>query len=1551
MHPYTRPGSVSVSTMLLASVAGLAVSSAALGQPQGTRVERGDASITRSGSLTQIRAANNTILRHASLDIASGHTVQFIQPSATSRVLNRIESAAPTRIDGTLLANGRVYLVNPAGVFFGQGSVVNAGGVIAAAGKMSDRDFLRGVDRFTELTGDVIASGSIRAGDVILAGSNVEVAGTIVADRRAILVSGDDVLVRQAGSSSVHVKVGTVSGGVSRERGAGLLGAGDALGRQLHVAGNVRAQGIHAESAGATTLTGVLDASGSATGRVRGGDISVLGERVTLSGASIDSSGTRGGGAINIGGAFQGQGELRTSQRTDVDASTMITSSATTQGNAGQVVVWSDDRTTFAGTIQAKGGREGGDGALVEVSGKRTLAYTGSTRAGADKGRNGTLLLDPKNITISAAGSDGVSQSFATTPGSSSNVDLAILLSTLASNTNVTLQASNDIYWQDGETNQFASTATLTLQAGRSVLIDNLGNGFTKINSTGVNINIIANDSVGVNGAGTAVHRDSGAANVTTGNISPGGNVSILVRPTTGAFEAGTVTLRNVTASSLSINTGGSLVQQQSGSFLTVPDVILRSPVGSDTTFNLTRIGNDIDNFSADVNGVINLYATGNLRFDALDGLPGVTSTGPVNMILAGNLSQTHRIVAPSLAVETRNDGVGTAISLGNIDNDLDSVALDSLDANGLGASARSIVYRDLDDIIIDGATTAGTFALTASGQISQSLPIVATTGLFVTTRNNSGAAILLNTQSNTASNVGLQALNALGNGSANGAIAYDSLVPFTLSDSQTLDAIVLRSQGAISQTTSTVTAGFLNATTTNNGGANITLQGTNNVANVSLRARNAANSADAAGTITYVGATDTTLGSVRTLADATFTISGALSQNSALVADTLIATTLSDADAALTLSNAGNNVNRINLATRLLSSPASLGASQISYGDSNGYEVGSLLTLGDALLIQGAGSSVTQTINSDLRVAGLALANGNWTLTNTSNAFSRLASAGSFSLNVFNGNPGGTVLGTAAGAQGFSTTDFARVITLGSLTQDRPLQVGHLIARTLGGGAITLNDSNNDAAQLTLESRNTGNTAFAGGNITYRDAGGFSLLRLGTTGVATFTAGGAANQTNSNSPLLASGLVLLGSGGNFTFDRTDNAFSSLAGDTTSANVFSTLPITVAELGSTQGFAASSFLRMLSPAGVFQTRPITTDLLVVRTLNNGGAPIVLENASNNIARLNAQARNAANSDFAAGPIIYNDASGFTVLSLGTTGFASLFGAGAVNQTGAIAPITVAGLQTLGTPDYTLDNQLNSIPLYSGTANTINLFTITPLNIGPIFSSNGVVATTFARLQSRGTISQQGPIFTPLLVARTLNDGFTQVLLTNQTNNVNQINMQSRNAANTGFGAGRIVFADADGYSIVSLGTNEQAILRANSGFVNQTGALLPITLGQGVRLFGNGTFNLTNVNNAIPALAGNAGSVNIFTTTGLFVTQLGSASGFVSTGDVQLTARGPITQDRFLRGFQLVARTLNDAGANIILVTPGNQFTAVALQARNAADTEFVNAELLYEQN
>src|SRR5436190_18623024 len=133
-----------------------AACSPALAGPEGANVVRGNVSISRDGTQTLIRAGRNSIINYRSFDIGRGESVRFIQPDASSRVLNRITTAAPTHIDGGLYANGRVYIVNPAGVMFGNGAMVNTAGLYAAGGHISDKDFVRGINNFTKLNGEVV---------------------------------------------------------------------------------------------------------------------------------------------------------------------------------------------------------------------------------------------------------------------------------------------------------------------------------------------------------------------------------------------------------------------------------------------------------------------------------------------------------------------------------------------------------------------------------------------------------------------------------------------------------------------------------------------------------------------------------------------------------------------------------------------------------------------------------------------------------------------------------------------------------------------------------------------------------------------------------------------------------------------------------------------------------------------------------------------------------------------------------------------------------------------------------------------------------------------------------------------------------------------------------------------------------------------------------------------------------------------------------------------------------------------------------------------------
>lgn len=130
----------------------------------------------------------------------------------------------------------------------------------------------------------------------------------------------------------------------------------------------------------------------------------MLGDRVGLLSANINASGQVGGGTVLIGGDYRGLGSVPNAQFTTVDALTSIRADALTSGNGGKVVLWADNITRFSGAITAKGGSISGDGGFVEVSGKESLAHTGTADLSAVNGSTGTLLLDPANITIVASG-------------------------------------------------------------------------------------------------------------------------------------------------------------------------------------------------------------------------------------------------------------------------------------------------------------------------------------------------------------------------------------------------------------------------------------------------------------------------------------------------------------------------------------------------------------------------------------------------------------------------------------------------------------------------------------------------------------------------------------------------------------------------------------------------------------------------------------------------------------------------------------------------------------------------------------------------------------------------------------------------------------------------------------------------------------------------------------------------------------------------------------------------------------------------------------------
>ena len=273
--------------------------------------------------------------------------------------------------------------------------------------------------------------------------------------------------------------------------------------------------------AGAPAQTIKLAGTISAAGRHRGttgGTIVVSGEHIKIANAKIDASGRRGGGKVLIGGDWGGghpdlslvnnasakleNYTIATATTVSVDANSTINASATGRGNGGKVVLWSDNQTTFAGTIFAGGGKQGGDGGFVEVSSHRLLNYSGTTDTRAPKGTVGTLLLDPENYYVNANGlppkSDPTASAISADALIKQLVSNNVVLSTLPSGTNAgDIFVAANISWSTGNSLTLSAYHDILFMSGSKVTSTGPGNLVLRADNTGTGQGAIVFDSGG----------------------------------------------------------------------------------------------------------------------------------------------------------------------------------------------------------------------------------------------------------------------------------------------------------------------------------------------------------------------------------------------------------------------------------------------------------------------------------------------------------------------------------------------------------------------------------------------------------------------------------------------------------------------------------------------------------------------------------------------------------------------------------------------------------------------------------------------------------------------------------------------------------------------------------------------------------------------------------------------------------------------------------------------------------------------------------------------
>ena len=567
----------------------------AWGNPTTPQVISGSVQFQGLGT-SDLRVTNspNAIVNWQGFSIGAGELTRFIQQSSASAVLNRVVGADISRIHGQLLSNGRVFLVNPAGIVIGAGGVIDTAGFVGSTLNMLDADFLAGKLKFAGdgSAGSIINGGWIKAAsgaNVMLVAPSIQNSGVIqTGGGNIVLAAGQKVTIGSPRLEGIEFEVQAPTDSVLNL--GRLLADGGAVGvfaGTLTHSGDIRANALARDEAGHivlkakgdTLLTG--NSTISATGP-KGGTVHVLGKQVGLvDSTTLDVSGERAGGTILVGGDYRGGNPLvQNAWRTFVGRDVTLRSDARVAGDGGKVIVWADDITRAYGTITARGGAQSGNGGFVEVSGKEWLDFDARVDASASRGAAGTLLLDPKFLEVSDDGvvedyNPGINNLFANNAGGTTRIRASGANSVSTAAANVELQANTDITFASSV--NLPAARSLTARAGRSITL----NAGVELRTTRAPILLRANDP-----AADANNRDTDQ--VATLTMAPtssiaatggGGVVQLQVGagPGPGGQQSGNIVLANVTGETISVlhnGPNGSILRADANSKLTASTAV-----------------------------------------------------------------------------------------------------------------------------------------------------------------------------------------------------------------------------------------------------------------------------------------------------------------------------------------------------------------------------------------------------------------------------------------------------------------------------------------------------------------------------------------------------------------------------------------------------------------------------------------------------------------------------------------------------------------------------------------------------------------------------------------------------------------------------------------------------------------------------------------------------------------------------------------------------------------------------------------------------------------
>lgn len=256
-----------------------------------------DVSVPGTTVITQ-EVNQRDVINWREFSIGANETVRFDQPDVNAVIVNRVNGGIRSDIFGDLIANGRVFLINPSGIVFGANSEVNVNGLVAST--LGLRNGATARDEIVQFraasdAGSIVNEGVITAKDIVFLAPSITNSGTL---------NGSGVGASVSLIAADEVDVNTVGSGLSAQ----VVESGNsALIEQL---GQVLAEGGRIILLASTTDNGAPSVI-NMTGVHQASEITIKGDLVQLTGSFNvgNSQGMLDVNASNVGQTVNGQSQ------------------------------------------------------------------------------------------------------------------------------------------------------------------------------------------------------------------------------------------------------------------------------------------------------------------------------------------------------------------------------------------------------------------------------------------------------------------------------------------------------------------------------------------------------------------------------------------------------------------------------------------------------------------------------------------------------------------------------------------------------------------------------------------------------------------------------------------------------------------------------------------------------------------------------------------------------------------------------------------------------------------------------------------------------------------------------------------------------------------------------------------------------------------------------------------------------------------------------------------------------------------------------------------